>query len=214
MKTGEVVGMAVFGFLVLGALVLAIRQGAKHREQVTRYSTSHGYPLLGEGDGRLAELLEEATPQETWSIHSLMLVDREPFRSYLFGYQARPKDRPSETSNGTGFLAEYDGRRADSPVTIFTRTPGVELLVDERVVVGVKEFGRRFTVTCASDRIATEVVNAEVQRTLLEFRENPGWYLSVTITARAVLVSSFWAGSEADWDVLVELGRKLRDSLR
>jgi hypothetical protein len=38
--------------------------------------------------------------------------------------------------------------------------------------------------------------------------------LTVDISARAVLVTTFWAQTDEEWDYLVELGSKLRDAIR
>ena len=70
MKPEEIVGMSIFGLLVLGALALAIWQGAKQREQVARYSSGHGLSLLKPGDARLTALLEQVDPDSKWSPHS------------------------------------------------------------------------------------------------------------------------------------------------
>jgi hypothetical protein len=214
MKPGELVVMGVFGLLVVGALVLAVRQGAKQREQVARYSASRGYRVVAGADSRLAELLEEASPEERWSAHSIMLVEQFPVHAYLFGYHASPRGRPSRSSNGTAFLAEHGGRGIEVPVVIFTRTPGLEALLGEVAHVGSQEFRRRFTVTCANGRIATEVVNDDIMRFLLEHLDGPGWYLSVTISGSAVLVATFWAESENDWDHLIGLGVRIREAVR
>jgi putative toxin-antitoxin system antitoxin component (TIGR02293 family) len=95
MSPWEIMGMGVFGLLVVGGVVLAARQGAKQREQVVRYSATREYPLIEDGDARLAELLQEAGPDVTWRPQRVMLVKRPPPRAYLFGYEVAPKDRPS-----------------------------------------------------------------------------------------------------------------------
>jgi hypothetical protein len=142
-----------------------------------------------------------------------MLVEHHPPRAFLFRYAASSKERPSKESHGTAVLVEHEGRRIEDPVVILTRTPGVEVLVGERVEAGSRGFRREYTVTCADSRIATEVVNSGIEAVLMEHRAEPGWYLNVTISAGAVLVSSFWAESDEEWDHLIDMGRRLRDAV-
>jgi hypothetical protein len=149
------VGMSIFGLLIVGGLVLAVGQGQKQREQVARYSDSRGYPMLMETDSRLAELLSEALPDVTWSIQRLMLVDGAPPRSYLFGLETRPKEGRATSSNSTGFLAEHRIGRIDSPVVIFSRTPGLDVMMGHGAEVGAQDFRKRYTVSGASARTAT-----------------------------------------------------------
>jgi hypothetical protein len=54
-------------------------------------------------------------------------------------------------------VAEHSARRQDPPVTIFTRTPGVESLTPDTVRAGGEEFERKFIVEC---RVAGAAVAA------------------------------------------------------
>jgi hypothetical protein len=53
-----------------------------------------------------------------------------------------------------------------------------------------------------------------VDKFLLEHASGPGWYLTVRVAGRSVLVSSSWAETEQDWDYLIALARKLRTAVR
>ena len=143
-----------------------------------------------------------------------MQVERAPESVYLFGYHAAPKDGASKSSAGNACLAEHTGRVRQGPVVIFTRTPGVEKLVGDRVEVGGEEFRDKFTVTSVRPEEALKSVNAEVERIPLEHAAGPGWYLSAEIGGRHVLVSSHWAKTEQDWDYLIALARRLRTAVR
>ena len=213
MLTVETVGMALFGLLIVGALALAVRQGAQQREQLSRYSTLHGWSVSRQGDARLSALLEGAEPDQDWSPRNVMQVEGGPESVYLFRYTVGPKGRRSNSS-GNACLAEHMGRAHQAPVEIFTRTPGVEKLVGNRVKVGGKEFGDAFTVISMRPEEALATVNSEVERILLGHAADPGWYLSVTMAGRHVLVSSYWAETEQDWDYLIGLARRLRTAVR
>ena len=119
-----------------------------------------------------------------------------------------------ECSTGNACLAEHTGRVHQGPVEIFTRVPGVDKLVGNRVKVGGEKFREEFTVTSTRPEEALTSVNAEVERILLEHAAGPGWNLSVTIAGRSVLVSSHWAETEQDWDYLIALARRLRAAVR
>jgi hypothetical protein len=186
-----------------------MRQGRKEREQVAHFAASRGYTLQAEPEPRLLELLEEAAPDVTWFLRAVMRVERGIPESHFFLYTTRTKARSSSTSRGAAFLAEHQGPPIDSTVEIFSRTPGVEALVEKKVEVGSREFRRHYTVTGSDPRTASEVVGPEVEAVLLEHAQNPGWYLTVTLSAGVVMVSSFWAQSEEDWDYLIGLGARL-----
>jgi hypothetical protein len=210
----EVIGMSIFGLLVVGGLVLGIRQGARQRQQVAGYSASRGYPVLKGGDSLLAELLAEASPTLLWNAHTVLAVRPQVPRSFLFKYQTRPRQGTSSGSNGVGFLAEHEGPRIDTPVEIFIHIPGLDALAGDVVAAGSLEFRRHYSVASASAGTATEVLNEDIERILLEHRSGPGWTLSVDISARAVLVTTSWAQTDEEWDYLVDLGTKLRDAIR
>jgi hypothetical protein len=214
MGTTEIVGISIFGLLLLGAVALGLWQGTKQRERVARYSSGHGFSVLRAGDARLAALLEQVAPDSRFSPHPVMLVEPAPNGVYLFGCQIRSKERSSTSSTGYACLAEHAANRPEWPVTIFTRTPIVEKLVRDRVETGGEEFRRKFTVTCSNAGVALVTVSVEVQRIFLDHAAGPGWYLSVTIAGRGVLVESHWAQTEEEWDYLIALAKKLRAALR
>ena len=214
MGTGEIVGMSIFGFLVLCALVAGIWQGARQREEVARYSVGRGFRVLQPGDARLAALLDEATPDSNWSTYNVMLAEPAPLGVHLFGYSLDSKKSRSKPSNGFACLAEHDAGRPEWPVTIFRRMPGLEILVGERVEAGGDEFRRKFTVTCANAGVAMVTVNADVERVLLDHIAGPGWYLTATIAGKGVLVQSHYAQTEQEWDYLISLTKKLRAAVR
>lgn len=214
MGTTEIVAISIFGLLMLAAVALGLRQGRKQRERAARYSLGHGFTVLRAGDARLAALLEQVAPDSNFSPHTVMLVEPAPNAVYLFGCYVRPKERSSKASSGYACLAEHAANRPEWPVTIFTRTPMVDKLVRDRVEAGGEEFRRMFTVTCSNAGAALVTVSVDVQRILLDHAAGPGWYLSVTIAGRGVLVESHWAQTEEEWDYLIALAKKLRAAVR
>ena len=214
MKSPEVIGMAIFGLLCVGALVLGLYQAAQKTKRVANYAALHAWSVSPRGDARLSALLEEVSPEGNWYPKDAMQVERPPESLYLFGYTVRPKRGRSSDSTGNACLAEHTGRVHRGPVVIFNRTPGIDKLVGDRVKVGGEKFRDEFTVTCARPEEALESINAEVERILLEHAAGPGWTITVTIAGRGVLVSSHWAETEQDWDYLIALARRLRAAVR
>lgn len=210
MKSTESIVMLAFGFLVVLALAIAIRQGAKHRRQIAAYAARHGWSVSIGEDPRLAELLSAAIPSETWRPHHVIQTDPPPNAVYLFCYQARRKSGSGNAWNGMGCLAEHSAAWIGQPVTISTRVPGLEILVDGRVDAGTDAFRHEFTVTCGDSAVAAAAVNTAVERALLEHAASPSWNLNVLITNRSVLASSFWAQSDAEWDYLIGLAKRIR----
>lgn len=214
MGTGEIVVMAIFGLLCVGALVSSIRQGAQMRKRVSAYAALHGWSVSRLGDARLSALLEEVAPEDKWDPNEVMQVERPPESVYLFGYNVRPKQGRSNGSTGNACLAEHTGRVHQGPVEISTRVPGLDKLAGDRVKVGSEEFRNKFTVTCVRPEEALNSVNAEVERILLDHVAGSGWTIGVTIAGRRVLVSSHWAETEQDWDYLIAMARRLRAAVR
>jgi len=214
MKSPEVIGMAIFGLLCVGALVLSIYQGAQLRKRVANYAALHGWSVSKLGDARLSALLEEVSPENKWGPNDVMQVERPPESVYLFGYNVRSKKGRSNGSTGNACLAEHTGRVHQGPVEIFTRVPGIDKLVGNRVKVGGEEFRNKFTVTCVRPEEALKPVNAEVEKILLDHAAGPGWVINVAIEGRSVLVSSRWAETEQDWDYLIAMARRLRAAVR
>jgi hypothetical protein len=214
MGTGEIIGMSIFGFLVLCGLAAAIWQGARQREQVARYSTGRGFRVLPPGYAPLEALLEQATPDSDWSTSSVMLVEPAPRGVYLFGYSVSSKHGRSRPSNGYAALAAHDAHRIESPLTISRRIPGLDSFAGDRVAVGGEEFRGNFTVTCTHQGTAMVTVNPDIERILLEHIAGPGWYMTATIAASSVLVESSWAQTEQEWDYLISLARRLRAAVR
>ena len=214
METPEVIGMSIFGLLCLGALVLGLYQAAQKTKRVANHAALHGWSVSKRGDARLSALLEEVSPEANWYPRDAMQVERPPESLYLFGYTARPKRGRSSDSTGNACLAEHAGRVHQGPVEISTRVPGLDRLVGDRVKAGSEKFREEFTVTCKRPEEALKLVNAEVERILLEHAAGPMWNLSVEIGGRGVLVSSHWAETEQEWDYLIALARRLRAAVR
>ena len=214
MLSPEMIGMSIFGLLVLLALCAGIYQGKQQRRQVAEFSARHGWTVSSEPNKDVTGLLDRMDPASNWRPSNIMTVDRSPGPVYFFSYQVSAKYGKSSTSNGHACLAEYGGRRFDGSVQIFNRTPGVEKLVGGRQEVGGEEFRRAFTVTAEGGANARAAVNYDVERVLLDHAAGPGWYLTVTIGGGGILVSSFWAQSEQEWDYLIDLARRLKGALR
>ena len=214
MDTTAIVVMAVFGALVVAGIVMGYRQGVVERERIERFAAGRGWTFARAGDSRLAALLSEAAPAETWNAYNVTAAAPPPQSVYLFAYNASPKDRPSKTNRGFACLAADTGRPYEWPVTILTRTPVADGLVGDRVEAGGEEFRGRFTVTCSRAEAAQAAVNAGVQRILLEHAAGPGWYLTARIAGRQILVGSSWAKTEAEWDALIALAKGLRAAVR
>jgi len=113
-----------------------------------------------------------------------------------------------------GFLSEHDGIGIDKPVSIFIRVPGLDAMVGSRVEAGSREFRHRYSEAPASGPTATDVLNADNERILIEHRLGAGWELSVEFSGRAALVTTFWAQSDQEWDYLVKVGTRLRNAIR
>lgn len=82
-------------------------------------------------------------------------------------------------------------------MTIFNRVPGIEKLYSGRQQVGSDEFRHAFTVTAEGAAHAEKVLNPEL-----------------TLAGGGVLVSSFWAKSQEEWDYLIDFIRRLREAIR
>jgi hypothetical protein len=214
MDTTAIVVMAVFGALVVAGIVLGFRQGVAERERIEKFAGGHGLTFARTGDFRLAALLSEAAPSETWNAYNVATVAPPPESVYLFAYNSGPKDRPSKTTGGYACLAAHTGRPHAWPVMIFTRTPVADGLAGGRVEAGGEEFRGKFTVTCSRAEAAHAAVNAGVQRILLEHAAGPGWYVTARIAGRQILVESSWAKTEVEWDALIALAKGLRAALR
>jgi hypothetical protein len=214
MGTGEIIGMSIFGFLVLCGLAAGIWQGARQREQVARYSTGRGFRVLPPGYAPLATLLEQAAPDSSWSTENAMLAELAPRAVYLFGYSVSSRHGRSKPWSGFAALAEHVASRIHAPLTISRRIPGLEVLVGEKVEAGGEEFRRAFTVTCADAGVAMVTMNTDIERVLLDHIAGPGFNLTVTIAGTAVLVQSHWAQTEQEWDYLISLTRRLRAAVR
>lgn len=195
---------------MLPRFATTIRQGAKHRRQIAAYAARHGWSVSTAENPRLADLLAESIPSETWRTHHLIQTDPPPRAVRLFCYQARRKSGSGNAWNGMGCLAEHSAAWLGQPVTISTRIPGLEILVDGRVDAGSDAFRHEFTVACEDSGVAAAAVNAAVERALLEHAAGPSWNLNVVITSRSVLASSFWAQSDAEWDYLIALTKRIR----
>ncbi len=211
MLSPEMIGMSIFGLLVLGGLGLAMRQGAQQRRQLAEFSARHGWSVAEKPSEHLVRLLERLDTDSEWRPRNIMTASGD---LHFFTYDVNPKNRPSKSSRGHACLAEYGGRRFDGTVEIFNRTPGVEKLIGDRKDTGSEEFRRAFTVTARDVSVAQMVVNPGIERIMLDHAAGPGWYVTVTIGSGAILVSSFWAESEEEWDYLIALTKRLKEAVR
>ena len=213
MKTGEIVVMAIFGLLVVGALVSGLYQSSQTKKRVANYAALHGWSVSKFGDARLNALLKELAPQDNWGPNQVMQVERPPESVYLFAYLLAGHGRAS-SSRGYACLAERTGRVYPDSMEISTRVPGFDKLVGDRVKAGGEKFRQEFTVTCQRPEEALRLVNAEVERIMLEHAAGPNYNISVIIAGRSVMVSSRWAETEQDWDHLIAMARGLRAAMR
>ena len=213
MKTGEIVVMAIFGLLCVGALVAGLYQSSQTKKRVASYAALHGWSVSKLADARLNALLKELAPQDSWGPNQVMQVELPPESLYLFAYVLAGHGRAS-SSRGNACLAEHTGRVHQGLVEIFTRVPGFDKLEGNRVQAGGEKFRKEFTVTCERPEEALKLVNAEVERILLEHAAGPSWNLTVMIAGRSVMVSSRWAETEQDWDYLIATARRLRAAIR
>lgn len=213
MKTGEIVVMAIFGLLCAGALVSGLYQASQTRKRVANYAALHGWSVSKLGDARLNALLKELAPEDSWSPREVMQVERPPESVYLFAYLLAGHGR-SSSSRGYACLAERTGRVYPDPMEISTRVPGFDRLVGDRLKAGGEKFREEFTVTCERPEEALKLVNAEVERILLEHAAGPSWNLRVIFAGRSVMASSRWAETEQDWDHLIAMARGLRAAVR
>jgi len=213
MGTGEIITMSIFGLLVLAGLTASIYQGAKQRRQVAAYSSSRGYTLLKFNDPRLAALLDLVSPNTDWSPHTVLLVEPPPRAIYLFGTLFNSKRSRSKASTAFACLVEHTSHRPEHPVSVFTRIPGGDFLISNRIEAGSEDFQRQFSVTGDDAASAQAALTPAVQSILLELATAPGWNLTVDIAAKAIVAQSHWALSDDEWDYLVNLARKLRAAL-
>ena len=213
MPSGTVIGMTIFGLLVVGALCLAIYQGAQQRRQLEAFSARHGWPVSPDPGERLSALLDQMDPKSRWNPRNVLTIQTPPGGFYFFSYQRTAVGGRSSPSNGHACLFELPGRRFDGTVEIFNRVPGIEKLYGGRQQVGSEEFRRAFTVTAEGGANAEMVVNPDVERVMLSHAEGPGWVVNVTIASGGVLVSSFWAQSEQEWDYLIDFSRRLKGAI-
>ena len=214
MTTVEIVVMSVFGLLVVGGIALSIRQGKQERARVMKFAAERGWPYSPTGDDHLASLLSVTVPEEAWQTSHVLQVQPPPERVYLFAYSYRRKQSNSRSSwRGFACLVERSGSGQECPVAIFNRTPLVDAMEGGRVQVGGEEFRKQFTVTCQQPEAAQAVVNAEVQHLVQEHDASPGWRITVTVAAPAILVASSWAQKEDEWEHLIALATRLRQAI-
>lgn len=214
MPSSTVIGMTIFGLLVIGALCLGIYQGAQQRRQLEEFSARHGWTVSRNFDERLAGLLEQLDPQSRWGPRNVITIEPPPDGFYFFAYQRTATSGRSSPSNGHACFFERPGRRFEGTLTIFNRVPGIEKLYSGRQQVGSEEFRHAFTVTAEGGASAETVLNPEVERILLSHLAGPGWVVTVTIASGGVLVSSFWAQSQEEWDYLIDFSRRLKGAIR
>jgi hypothetical protein len=210
--TTEIVVLTIFGLLVVAGLVAGIRQSANRRARLRAFAARRGC-IVTETDGRLAALLAAALPEEVWRANQIVEVQPAPETAWLFAYNSHLKGRSKTTWHGFACLAEQSRSWLEIPVTIHTRTPGLEILEGGRVKAGGEEFRREFTINCTRPGLAQAAVNAEVEHVLLQHAATPGWYLTVVIAAQAILVSSSWAQKEEEWEMLIALAARLRRAI-
>ncbi len=214
MKPEEIIGLSIFGFLVVVFFLLYIRQQRKQREQIASYCLVRGLSLLRKGDAELVALLEEMDPDSNWTPQPIILVESTPNAIYLFFYQASSKRGRSSPSYGYACLAERSVTKPEWPVTISSRVPLLDSFVGNKVEAGGEEFRHAFTVTCTDPGSALTTVSPSVEAICMEHASGPAWGLTVMLARKGVLVHSSWARSEEQWDHLTTLTRKLLAALR
>jgi len=201
MGTTEIVVVATFVVLLMAGLAAGIRQGAQHREQMARFAASHGY-RPATGDPQLAALLEQVSADSRWR-PSITLAGAAPAPFYFFAAQMRPQEATSRyASNVHACLVRNEGG-PPSQVSVFTRTPGGDRLLSDRVELGSEAFRSKFTVSARDPRVAAQVVSPGIEALLAEHAAGRNWYITIDIGPRGVLAYSHWAATEADWDYLI-----------
>ena len=214
MKPEEIIGLSIFGFLVVVFFLLYVRQERKRREQMARYSLARGLSVSRKGDAELGALLEEVDPDSNWTPQSVIRVEPTPKAIYLFSYQVSSKRGRSSPSYGYACLVQRSASRPEWPVTISSRVPLLDKFMGNRVETGGQEFRRGFTVTCIDAGSALTTVTPGVEAACTEHASDPAWGLTVILARRGILVHSSWARNEAQWDHLTALTRKLLAALR
>ncbi len=212
MKRIEIVGIAIFGLLVVGALVLAMWQGSRQRARLARYAADRRFAVLKKDDG-LSQLVNDVAPDLGWPTRDMIAGGAPPLGVYFFELFIRGKGRSSSTTHWA-CLAERPADFPQQEVTIDVRVPLLSGMVEHRVEVGSEEFRKEYTVSCRDRSAAHRVINGDVQRILLEHATGERWNISVTVARRGVLVHSSWARKEPQWDYLIGLTKRLRDAVR
>jgi hypothetical protein len=213
MDRTEILVMAGFGALLLLGLFLGLRRRANFKARAAAYASSHGWTAMPNQEEKLAALLEEMIPDESWSTDRVLLGEPAPRNLYLFGYQAGTKHgSASRRTTGTACLAVHTGLACTSSVTIVPRTPVLVQLLDDRVAVGSSEFRDRWAVMCRDAHIAEAFLSPTVENIMMGHARHPGWFITVVIQGHQVMAYSFWAVKDDEWDYLVDLTRMLREA--
>jgi hypothetical protein len=210
----SIIVIVVFGILMLAGLAAAMRQGVETRARVRRFAALRGWTVSPTSDPHLAALLTAAFTDQTWYASNVVQVQPPPESVYLFAYDYYRKERPSKRWQGFACLVEGVRAAYETPVEIFTRTPGLDLMESDRIQAGGEEFRSKFTITGKRPEAAPAAVNVEVEQLLLEHAAGPGWYLTVTVAGNSILVASAWAKKQDEWDALITLARKLHRAIR
>jgi hypothetical protein len=214
MKPAEIVGLSIFGALVVGALALAVFRESRQRDKVAAYASSRAWSVVKARQDPLWSLLDAMDADVSWSPGSIVLADpAAPRRAYFFLGQTSSRFGRSRQTEVYASFAERAAGWPQKAVRVEPRIPALEMLVDNRVETGGEDFRRAYTVSCADAASARTAVNPEIQRMLLDHAGRFEWGLVVTIARSGVVVESPQAKAEADWDYLIALAKKLRAAL-
>lgn len=213
MTTKEIIGISIFGLLVLMALASAYRNSVRQRKQIASYCFSRGYTLLEFDEPRLAKLTEVISPDQAWTPLKVVLVESHPRLIFLFTANQSSQGRRATSIRTFACLAERAVHRAVRPVVVSPRVPGLGFLVGKQVETGTDEFRKEYRVTSDDTASALATVTPAFERILLDHAATHQWRLDTFVSSNGVMIASTWARRDDDWDYLIALARRLRDVL-
>jgi hypothetical protein len=214
LKPAELITLTTFGALCVAGLTASILQSARQRARLQRYAEERGGSFIRKPDEDLPKYLQQQIPEEDRVPGSVAVLEPPPERVLLLSCQVSARSGRKSSEVDMTCLAEYPPGTCDGLVDLIPRIPVLEHMVADRVQVGAEDFLKEFNVLSNDPEVARRLLNARVQRVLIEARTSPGWNMGVIFTPRFVLVETTWARTPEDWDALVGLTRKLREAVR